>query len=216
MPQNWRLKVYLVLSATLISIYVLIPSFFGFNVIREEAEKKGASVPWYVTLFPSKALNLGLDLRGGIYVELEVSVEEAIHNRLDLMASELTRYLKDQKVEGMAIDRIPQTNRIRALVPDASATEKLKEHVQDYYRGALVEARTSTELTFQSGEKDENKLQALYNDLVKSLTEKNVEVERSGGSDLFRLVLKQGAEAQAVRSLVSSQFGGLKEILLSN
>jgi protein-export membrane protein SecD len=212
MPQNWRLKVYLVLFAALVSAYVLIPSFFGFNALQEEAERTGASVPWYVKLFPSKALNLGLDLRGGIYVELEVSVEEAIHNRLDLMASELTRYLKEQKVEGAAVDRIPQTNRLRALVPDASAADKLREHAQDYYRGALVEARSTTELTFRSTEKDENKLQALYNDLVKGFADKKVEVERSGGSDLFRLVLKEGTEASTVRTSVSTQFGALQAV----
>src|SRR4029434_10837332 len=121
MPSSWRYKIYLVIGAALLSLYVLTPSFFGFQTLRESAEKTGASLPWYVKIFPEKALNLGLDLRGGIYLELEVSVEEAVNNRLDLMASELVRYMKEQKVDGASVDRIVHTHRLRAVLPDAKS-----------------------------------------------------------------------------------------------
>jgi len=222
MPSSWRYKIYLVVAAALLSIYVLIPSFFGFQALRESAEKTGASLPWYVRIFPEKALNLGLDLRGGIYLELEVSVEEAVNNRLDLMASELVRSMKEKNVEGVIADRVPKTQRIRALLPNASAVDLLKKHVADYYRGALEQERSGSELTFrvdlgsaggQISAEDENKLQSLFQDLLKAFSQNPevVDVERSAGSPLFRIVLKSGSAAQDLRSEISSRFPSLKE-----
>lgn len=40
---------------------------------------------------PQKGLNLGLDLRGGIYVEMEVLLEEGLQSKLDLLAQEMQR-----------------------------------------------------------------------------------------------------------------------------
>lgn len=218
MSQSWRLKVYLTLFLALLSIYALVPTFGRFNAVREEAEKKNTGTPWYMSWFPEKELNLGLDLRGGIYLELEVSVEEAINNRLDLMASEINRFLKGENVEGAQADRIPKTRRIRVLLPNSSAMEKLKNHVADFYRGALNEERGVGELVYKSDEKDEAKLQAFYNELLTALNGKNgvVDVERSSGSDLFRIVLKSGGDAAEVKSLVSSKFPSLHETTDSN
>jgi preprotein translocase subunit SecD len=197
----------------LVSVYVLVPTYGGFNAIREGLEKKGEPFPWYLKLFPEKELNLGLDLRGGIYLELEVTVEEAVNNRLDLMASEITRYLKDEKVEPAQADRVPKTHRIRVILPNAAGITKLQDHVKDYYRGALVEERRVSELVYKSEDKDEAKLQALYNQLNGQVSGKEgvVDVERSSGSDLFRIVLKEGASPDGVKSLMAAQFSQLKE-----
>ncbi len=211
MPKPWRLKIYLVLFLAVVAVYILLPTFLGFKPLREQAENTGKEVPGYVSLFPEKELNLGLDLRGGIYLELEVSVAEAVNNRLDLMAGEISRFLKEEKVEGAIADRIPKTYRIRVLLPDPSAVKKLKDHMNDYYHGALSEERAGSELVYRSEEKDESKLQALYQQLAKGLSPKEVEVERSGGSDLFRIVLKTARESDAIRSVISSQFPELKE-----
>jgi len=213
MSQSWRWKVYLTLFLALLSVYVLVPTFGRFNSLREAAEKTAAPLPWYVKLFPEKELNLGLDLRGGIYLELEVTVDEAINNRLDLMASEIARYLKEEKVEGVQADRIPKTYRIRVLLPNEAAKDKLLSHANDIYRGALVEERGQSELTYKSEEKDEARLQALYNELNTQLSGKAgvVDVERSSGSDLFRVVLKSGASPDEAKALIGSQFPSLKE-----
>jgi protein-export membrane protein SecD len=208
MSQSWRFKIYFTLFAALVSIYVLIPTFGGFSALREEAEKKGTPTPWYVKLFPEKELNLGLDLRGGIYLELEVSVEEAINNRLDLTASELLRHLKNENIEGASAERISKTRRIRILLPNTEAMEKLGSYVRDYYRGALVEEVGKGEQVFQSDEKEESRLQSQYSELVAALSDRGdvIDVERSSGSNLFRVVLKPGTDTASLQSVISSKF----------
>ena len=86
MPKNWRWKAILTLFLILISVYYLVPTLGGFEGLSENG-----SPPWYVKLFPKEEIKLGLDLRGGIYSELEVELEEALENRADLIAGEIER-----------------------------------------------------------------------------------------------------------------------------
>ncbi len=216
MSQSWKWKIYLVLFTAILSIYVLVPTFLGFNSLREEAEKKGNSLPWYVKLFPEKELNLGLDLRGGIYLELEVSVEEAIYNRLDLMASEISRFLKGKNEKlSFTIDRIPKTYYLRAVAPDAATLQTILDYARSNYRGVLVEKKEAVEKVFQSSDTEEAKLQSTYQSLVEELSKKEgiVDIERSQNSNLFRVVVKEGADfSSEVQSILSSKFSSLKEI----
>jgi len=211
MNQNWKWKIYLVLFTVLISIYALVPTLAGFGKLREEAEKKAQPLPWYVKIFPEKVLNLGLDLRGGIYLELEVSVEEAIQNRLDLMAGEIARQLKTDGVENASIERVPKAYRLRAIVPDENAQKKLLNIVKDYYRGALAEQREMGEVIFQSSEKEESQLQNLYSQLSGLVGQQGiVEVERKQNHFVF--ILKDGSDLSAATDLIKSKDSRLEVV----
>ncbi|MBL7684482.1 MAG: hypothetical protein JNK65_00395, partial [Deltaproteobacteria bacterium] len=217
MNQSWRLKAYLTLFTALLSIYLLVPTFGSFNAIRDEAFKTGKPVPWYLKFFPEKELNLGLDLRGGIYLELEVTVEEAINNRLDLMASELSRYMKEENIQGSA-DRVAKTHRIRLLVSDPTGLKKVKDHINDIYKGVLQLDSENQELAFSTDEKDEAKLQSLYQDLIAAAKENPsiLEVEHPSATNLYRVVLKADAKPDEVKTFVTSKFASLKELNESN
>ncbi len=210
MNQNWKWKIYLVLFTALISIYALIPTLAGFGKLREEAEKKAQPLPWYVKIFPEKVLNLGLDLRGGIYLELEVSVEQAIQNRLDLMAGEISRQLKSDGIENVTLERVPKAYRLRALVPDENAQKKLLSIVRDYYRGALVEQRETGELIFESSEKEESQLQTIYSQLSSLIGQQGiVEVERFKQNH-YVFILQDGADVSAATDLIKSKVPNLQ------
>lgn len=213
MTQSWRYKMYSVLFTVVLSLYLLVPTFFGFSKIREAAEKNGQPIPWYVKIFPEKSINLGLDLQGGIYVELEVSVEQAIGNRLDVMANDIARSLRDQKVENAYVEHVPKTYAIRAVLPTKEALDKFNNYMAEYYRGALSVKREFAENVYASDEKDENKLQAIYGELVAAFqgNQDVVGVEWSRGSSLFRVVTKEGLQGDSISQVISSKFPNLKE-----
>ncbi len=218
MSQSWRYKIYSVLFTVVLSLYVLIPTFFHFQALREIAEKQGKPLSWWVNLFPEKSINLGLDLQGGIYVELEVSVEQAIGNRLDVIASDISRYLRDEKVEGALVIHVPKTYVLRAVLPSQEALRQFNNYLDQYYRGALSAKHEFSEKVFASEEKDDNKLQAIYGELVSSFTGNSevLGIEWSRGSSLFRIVLKEGAPEATVSSVLASKFPSLKEIQETN
>src|SRR3989338_7279753 len=91
MSPNWRSRALLTLALLAFSVYYLVPTFFGFARLREKTEAEGKFVPFYFKLFPKDTIKLGLDLRGGIYAEVEVEIEDAIKNRADIIAGEITR-----------------------------------------------------------------------------------------------------------------------------
>ncbi|MBI2092478.1 MAG: protein translocase subunit SecD [Deltaproteobacteria bacterium] len=98
MPNSWKWKFYSVVAAFVVGIYLLVPSVLRFDSKREALESNGQPVPSYMKLFPRKALTLGLDLQGGIYVEMQVNLADAIKRKTDLFSSDLERYLKDKNI----------------------------------------------------------------------------------------------------------------------
>ncbi len=217
MTQSWRYKMYAVLFTVVLSLYLLVPTFFNFKDIREAAEKNGQPLPWYVKVFPEKSINLGLDLQGGIYVELEVSVEQAVSNRLDVMANDISRYLKEQKIENASVEHIPKSYVIRAVLPSKEALNVFNNYMDEFYRGALSVKREFAENVYVSEEKDENKLQALYGELVTAFqgNQDVIGIEWARGTSVFRVVNRENA-GDSISPIMSSKFPQLKEIQEDN
>ncbi|MBI4127065.1 MAG: hypothetical protein HY465_06180, partial [Deltaproteobacteria bacterium] len=157
MPSTWKWKVWLLIGLTVLSVYLLVPTLFGLQTQREEAEISGKTLPWYVHLLPDKGLNLGLDLRGGIYLEFEVELDRAIANKIDLMVDDLSRSLKKENV---AVTNIRQDAAHRTIVIEAGDAETIaaaKTFVQKYYDDTLTEAQgtpdgTQPSITFALSE----------------------------------------------------------------
>ena len=99
MDSTWKLKAWTMFATIVLAIYALVPTFFGWPQTRQDLEAQKKEIPWYYNVFPEKGLNLGLDLRGGIYIEMDVQVEEGLTTKLDILSQDLIRDLKKQNVE---------------------------------------------------------------------------------------------------------------------
>ena len=66
MAQNWRWTFIAIAAAVVLSLYVLTPTLMGWT--SPENDENTSELPAIAKLFPHKGLNLGLDLRGGIYI----------------------------------------------------------------------------------------------------------------------------------------------------
>ncbi len=102
MPQSWKYKLYTVIASFLIALYLLVPTVFRLDSKMTALENNGQPIPSYMKLFPRKTLNLGLDLQGGIYVEMQVNLNDAIKRKTDLFGTDLERYLKDKNTKVIA------------------------------------------------------------------------------------------------------------------
>lgn len=90
--ESMKYKLWGTLIAVLVSLYVLTPSFFDFRDRVEDADEAGREVPSYIKFFPEKSMNLGLDLRGGLYLEMDVDLDRAVDNRIDVLITEMERF----------------------------------------------------------------------------------------------------------------------------
>lgn len=140
MSPTWKWKSLVSVLALLLGIYLLVPTIAGFQETWQAAEKtdpNNPQVPWYFQLFPKKYINLGLDLRGGIYVEMQVDTQDAIKRQTDYMITQLTRFLKDKQVTPVSIDQPSGDGKIVAVFAQTSDLATVKAVLADQFENVL-------------------------------------------------------------------------------
>lgn len=138
MPSAWKWKVALLAFLTAVSVYVLVPTFAGFKEVSDKAMEEGTPLPWYFQFFPAKSINLGLDLRGGIYLEFEVELDKAISNKVDLMVTDLERTFKEENIEFKAIRQETSDHTIVVTAVRDSDIPRMLEYANKQYTDTLV------------------------------------------------------------------------------
>lgn len=141
MPQNWRWKAITIAVSIVVSIYILIPTLVGWSNETDIGAKAAKDRPALAALFPRKGLNLGLDLRGGIYIEFDVEMTEALTARTDILHSELARFLKREDIKVDSLTRVPDSYRIKAVLPDEENSNRFTNFILDNYGVTLTEVR---------------------------------------------------------------------------
>ncbi len=81
---KWRLVT--VLASLAIGLVALVPNFT-------------ADLPdWWKVVLPSQPISLGLDLRGGIHLVLEVQADKAVENHVDALIEQLRRDAREDEI----------------------------------------------------------------------------------------------------------------------
>jgi len=173
MPNAWKWKLVLLAGLLIISAYLLVPTVFGFAERREFAANEMTELPWYLSFFPDKGINLGLDLRGGIYMEFEVDATNAVANKVDLMIADLERVFKKDGIKFKEIRQDPKKHTIIITGLDNTGRSEALSYVNSSYNDVLVritgKKTTSTELVFGLSNKYTKRLKEL---IVKQSLEK--------------------------------------------
>lgn len=122
MSPTWKYKAITFAIAVLLSVYFLLPSFLHVKDQVAELEKQGKEAPWYYEILPQKELNLGLDLRGGMYLELEVDVKEAMRHQVDLLVGEIKQFVFKDDLTNRDVRRVgPKIIRVEILADQRDA-----------------------------------------------------------------------------------------------
>ena len=98
-----RLKTALVIGVCLLGVLFCVPNLTS------------APVPWA----PWHGIHLGLDLRGGSYLLLEVDMASVVHERIDGLADAARTALRNAKIDRYVVTPEPDQNRLLIRVPDA-------------------------------------------------------------------------------------------------
>jgi protein-export membrane protein SecD len=207
MGSSWRTRSYLILFLIFFSAYLLIPSIFNFRVLREDAEAKGDKAPWFVNLFPDKQINLGLDLQGGIYLELEVSLQQALTQRAQITVGEIERFLRDQNIPFDRVSVLPKTTTIAAFLKNPDDVVRLNNHLRDFYGESLQGAKDGPVLIYQIKPEGGKSGQDLLGELVSwSKTQQGIaDVQLQEGT--LEVILAKGFDKNAVRQSLGATFG---------
>ncbi|MFQ5579910.1 MAG: protein translocase subunit SecD [Nitrospiria bacterium] len=143
-----------ILATIVISILFLLPSTPIYSILPS----------WWGNIFPSRGITLGLDLRGGMHLILEVEAEKAVENAIDRNMASLKDALKDEEITFSSIER---DGKEITLSFDSGDNEKITQVLDDKYASLVTNREAGGEkvLTFRKSEEkrilDTATLQAL-------------------------------------------------------
>ncbi len=100
------------------------------KTLLDHRQKELAVAPGWATFFPQDKISLGLDLQGGIDLELEVDIRKAVEAAADRYSGTIVDILKEEKIDAegkriagtadlaIAIEKPAEEDKARALILD--------------------------------------------------------------------------------------------------
>jgi preprotein translocase subunit SecD len=124
----WRtiqLRVGLIVCFLALSILFLLPT------LTENLPK------WWTKIMPSEKIHLGLDLRGGMHLLLEVEVQKAVESAIDKYASDIKDILTKKDVPFVQAERAAE-GKISVILPDSKANDRFSQVLADQFSNLKV------------------------------------------------------------------------------
>lgn len=182
---KWKLNLVIVIC--LLSVYLAIPSLFP-NVLGNT----------YGKFFTSNKINLGLDLKGGAYLLLELDFDSHEKEQLQKYIDQVKAKLKLNRIDAFEFSTV--NNQISFLVRDSSQVDQAEKSVYEALGSSVYIARNGTSLIVSQ---DEKAVTDSRNDLISQSVEiirrridetgtKEVDLQRQG--DSYILLQVPGAE----------------------
>jgi preprotein translocase subunit SecD len=124
MIKDLRIRFAIILVVLLGGLFYLTPTLSGYF---------GFKMPdfWKAPL-PTNTLNLGLDLKGGMYLLLGVNLDEALVNSLDRATLEIKGHLDTEKIPYASVDRKGQTG-ISVVITDPTKEVAVTDYIGKEY-----------------------------------------------------------------------------------
>ncbi|MBI5166583.1 MAG: protein translocase subunit SecD [candidate division NC10 bacterium] len=121
MKREIKWRVLLLAGTAALSLLYILPSLPGFDAFPS----------WWRRYFPHEKLNLGLDLRGGMHLVLEVQTDKAVENATERLAAEIRRVMEKEKVAFEQVSR-EGIDRIRIRLKDPAQRQAAEKLLADY------------------------------------------------------------------------------------
>ncbi|HXN06575.1 MAG TPA: protein translocase subunit SecD, partial [Nitrospiria bacterium] len=150
MKKGIRGRIFLIFVTVAVSAVFFLPSTDYFK-----------SLPgWWPKIFPSKGINKGLDLQGGMHLVLEVQENRAVEINLEQMVTGLQDAASEKKLEGVMV-RKTGDQELTVEFPKKEERDPLNKIVADKFPSLRV----------RDGSKDTNLVLALRDEEIKAIKE---------------------------------------------
>lgn len=112
-----KLRAKLFFVPILIAVYLLLPTLIGAKQHKKELAAQQLEEPWYYAVLPENELNWGLDLLGGLYLELAVDLEDAMISQVGFVAGDINRFVLTDELKDIEATTLVSHN-IRVFLDD--------------------------------------------------------------------------------------------------
>lgn len=142
MKKGIKVRSVLIAVTVLVSIIFFLPSTPAYKYMPG----------WWKRYLPNKGINLGLDLRGGIHLVLEVEEDKAVENLVDRASISMREFLEEKKVQIDSIKRRGTTG-ISIVHSQAGTKEAISKVVDNFPNFTIKETKEGeTLLTLRENE----------------------------------------------------------------
>src|SRR5438105_6400167 len=163
MDRSWYWKAGLIVAVTVAAIYALVPSWTYFRLPTDQRNESGVFEKARPRWAPSRHLNLGLDLQGGIHLVMGVEVDRAVREKAVRRAEELAADLDRKSIKGVDVKGDPDSG-IVTVSGQGDALAQARRQISDDYPDMYI--RRTGPTSFELAMKD---------DAVKQLKESAVD-----------------------------------------
>ncbi len=188
MNPNWRFRIFSFLFVALIAIYLLIPSVLNFGeridaakakvdkaAIEGKKLNKDKFLPAYYKLFPDIRIKLGLDLQGGVYVELDVELNAALRQRSQMVSLRLENDLEEKKMAFNKISVLPKSPVIALSFKNKTDLEAAQKRANELYGELWEFSEAGPVLHFQLKAESTKSIQEVFESMRVSYQEKSTD-----------------------------------------
>ena len=144
---------------------------------------------WWTNILPSKAVQLGLDLKGGMELLLEVQTDEAVNNALARMASDMKSLMREKRIRL----RRAETTSFNRLLVEVRREKYLREAaalIEEEFPGVDLSEESTTVLVVSFPESEVGRLKE--NSVVQALETIRSRVDEFGVTE--PTILRQGTD----------------------
>jgi preprotein translocase subunit SecD len=120
MQRSIRWRAGLILFFLALSILFFLPTLIGSSLPK-----------WWTKILPTEKVHLGLDLRGGMHLLLEVEVAKAVNSTLDRYASEIKEVLKKKDIPFEKVET--SDGKILIVLPNSKANDLFSQVRSEQY-----------------------------------------------------------------------------------
>ncbi len=125
MPRMLKWKIALLVFLTILSILLVLPSFYP-------------NLPsWYLKHVYGQRLKLGLDLQGGMHLVLQVDIDKAIQNALNARVKDLQQVLARKGIR-VNIAESQNPHEVVLIFPSQSALARAKKIIEDEFKSLRI------------------------------------------------------------------------------
>jgi len=214
MDRSWYWRLGLVIGVTLLTVWLLIPSYYSLFVLERSQRNNLALLEEKMPKWAPPAkyrINLGLDLQGGIHMVMRVDTKTALQKRTERRGDVIARYINEKQLGQVSVNTDPEALQLSMTAADPKTMDAIEKEVLATFTDFVKVSRNGATLVLTPDEgqvtrfREESVDQAML--IIRSRIDKwgvaEVDV-RKLGTDAIQISLPGRNDPERAKELVGT------------
>ncbi|KFA94669.1 protein translocase subunit SecD [Archangium violaceum] len=215
MDRGWYWRLGLVIGVTLLTVWLLVPSYYSLFVLDRADRNNLALLEERMPKWAPPAkyrINLGLDLQGGIHMVMRVDTKTALQKRTERRGDQIARYINtDKQIGQVTVNTDPEALRLSLTAADPNTMDAIEKEVLATFTDFVKVSRDGATLVLAPDEGQVNRFREESVDQAMLVIRRRIdkwgvaEVDvRKLGTDAIQISLPGRSDPEQAKELVGT------------